>query len=110
MHPSAPSQVKTNTSRVFSRRRFLAGAGAATVGMSLVGPETIRAASANEKVDIGLIGCGGRGSWIADLFQKHGGYNIVAAADYFEDRVTAFGDRFDVKTAARFTGLDGYKR
>ena len=44
---------------------------------------------ANSKIDLGLIGCGGRGTWIADLFKKHGGYNVVALADYFPDRVEA---------------------
>ncbi len=93
-----------------SRRRFLAGAGAAAVGISLVRPELVRGSTANEKVNIGCIGCGGRGSWIAGLFQEHGGYNIVAAADYFEDRMTSFGDKFGVKPEARFTGLNGYQR
>ena len=46
----------------------------------------------------------------AGLFQEHGGYNIVAAADYFEDRMTSFGDKFGVKPEARFTGLNGYQR
>ncbi len=93
-----------------SRRHFLAGAGAAAVTISLIRPELVRGSVANEKVNIGFIGCGGRGTWIADLFQEHGGYNIVAAADYFEDRVNPFGDRFKIKSDARFTGLSGYKR
>lgn len=108
MHHS--ESLKADSSKRFSRRRFLVEAGAVTAGMSLVSPRAVRATTANEKVNIGFVGCGGRGSWIADLFQKHGGYNIVAAADYFEDRVTKFGNRFEVKTGARFTGLDGYKR
>lgn len=108
MHHS--ESLKADSSKRFSRRRFLVEAGAVTAGMSLVSPQAVRATTANEKVNIGFVGCGGRGSWIADLFQKHGGYNIVAAADYFEDRVTKFGNRFEVKTGARFTGLDGYKR
>ncbi len=93
-----------------SRRRFLAGASAAAVTISLIRPELVRGSTANEKVDIGFVGCGGRGSWIAGLFQEHGGYNIVAAADYFDDRVNPFGDKFKIKPEARFTGLNGYKR
>ena len=61
-------------------------------------------------MDLGIIGCGGRGSWIADLFQKHGGYNIVALADYFPDRVEALGDKLGVPPARRFTGLSAYRR
>ncbi len=96
--------------RGVSRRNFLAGAGAAAVTISLVRPQLVRGSTANEKVDIGFIGCGGRGTWIAQLFQEHGGYNIVAAADYFDDRVTPFGDKFQIKPEGRFTGLDGYQR
>jgi len=64
----------------------------------------------SSKISLGAIGCGGRGSWIADLFQKHGGYTITAAADYFPDRVHAYGDKFNVPAARRFTGLKAYQR
>jgi predicted dehydrogenase len=57
-----------------------------------------------------VIGCGGRGSWIADLFQKHGGYEITAAADYFQDRVDELGGKLQVAAERRFTGLEGYRR
>ena len=63
-----------------------------------------------QKITLGLIGCGGRGTWIADLFQKHGGYNIVALADYFPDRVEAAGNKLGVPAAQRFTGLSAYRR
>ena len=65
---------------------------------------------ANSKVSIGLIGCGGRGTWIAGLFKDHGGYELAAVADYFEDRAKAAGDKFGVGPANRFSGLKGYQR
>jgi predicted dehydrogenase len=65
---------------------------------------------ANTRVKLGLIGCGGRGTWIAKLFQDHGGYEIVAGADYFADRVNSFGNALGVPEAKRYTGLSGYKR
>ena len=93
------------------RRGFLAGATAATaVGLSIVSPQSVRGATANDKVKIALIGCGGRGRWIADLFMKHGGYQLVATADYFEDRAKAAGDQFKVEAKHRYAGLAGYKR
>jgi myo-inositol 2-dehydrogenase/D-chiro-inositol 1-dehydrogenase len=94
----------------FSRRGFLAGAGAAAAAVAVVQPQAARGAQANAKVNLGVIGCGGRGTWITDLFAQHGGYNIVAAADYFEDQVTRFGDKFQIKPNLRFTGLNGYRR
>lgn len=93
-----------------SRRRFLADAGAAALAFSVVRPELVRGSAAPGKVDLGIIGCGGRGGWIADLFQKHGGYNVVAAADYFPDRIEALGEKLGVPPARRFTGLAGYRR
>ena len=62
------------------------------------------------KLKLGIIGCGGRGSWLADLFRKHGGYAIHAVADYFPDRAEKAGDKFAVDASRRFSGLDGYKR
>ncbi len=93
-----------------SRRRFLADAGSAALALSVVTPELVRAGGAGPTVNLGIIGCGGRGSWIATLFQKHGGYNIAALADYFPDRVDALGGKLSVPPARRFTGLSGYRR
>ena len=49
-------------------------------------PELVAGTEANSKITLALIGCGGRGNWIADLFVEHGGYQFVATADYFPDR------------------------
>ncbi len=92
-----------------SRREFLATA-AAIGGPLLVGPRVARGAQANSRLTLGFIGCGGRGTWIADLFVKHGGYEIRAAADYFQDRVDEFGAKFEVPAERRHTGLEGYRR
>jgi len=90
------------------RRGFLAGAGAA--GVMIVKPELVAGSQANSKIRIGMIGCGGRGTWITDLFMQNGGYELVGAADYFKDRVDHLGDKFKLDAAKRFTGLNGYKR
>jgi predicted dehydrogenase len=103
-----PAEADQSRTSGRSRRHFLAEAGTAALALSVVGPELARGATA--RVDLGIIGCGGRGSWIADLFQKHGGYNIVAAADYFPDRVNGLSDKLGVPPARRFTGLSGYRR
>ena len=96
--------------QTLSRRQFIADTSAAAVGLTILQPALIGAANANSKIDIGLVGCGGRGKWIADLFVKNGNYNLVAIADYFQDRVDEAGARFNVPAAQRFTGLSGYKK
>ena len=93
-----------------SRRNFLAGATAAAAGMLVVEPRQVTAAGANSKITLGLIGCGGRGTWIANLFQQHGGYQFVATADYFSDRALAAAQRLGVAENHAFGGLSGYKR
>ena len=108
--PVPPVERESSRAPVVSRRRFLAGAGTAAMAFSVVRPELVRGSTANAKVDLGVIGCGGRGTWIANLFQQHGGYNVVAAADYFPDRVNAFGDKLGLPAERRFTGLSGYRR
>lgn len=107
---SNPNVTETRCATQVSRRGFMAGAGAAAVGLTILRPELVWGYQANEKVDIGFMGCGGRGTWIAKLFQEHGGYNIVGAADYFQDRLDAFGGELGVKAEGRFPGLDGYRR
>ncbi len=103
------SAGRTETNSV-SRRRFMAGTGAAAVSLSVVRPDLAFGTSANSKVNMGIVGCGGRGTWITGLFERHGGYNIVAAADYFQDRVNQLGDKFKIEPQRRFTGLSGYRR
>ena len=93
-----------------NRRQFLAGAGGAALSFSIMKPGLARGSQVSSKISVGSIGCGSRGTWIADLFRKHGGYEITAAHDYFPDRVDAFGDKYNLPAARRFTGLKGFQR
>lgn len=90
-----------------SRRAFLAGTAAT---FTIIGSGLARGTSANATVTLGLIGAGGRGGWIADLFQQTGKYKVVALADYFDDRAQPVGEKLGVPQAKRFTTLSGYKR
>lgn len=91
-----------------ARRQFLTTAAAA--GATAMSPVLALGSQASSAVELGLIGCGGRGGWIADLFRKTGKFRFVACADYFQDRVEAVGARMNVDPARRHTGLSGYKR
>jgi predicted dehydrogenase len=106
--------MSTSENRGVSRRSFLQSSGtvaaAAAAAVTIVRPSAVRGSQANSVVELGAIGCGGRGRWIADLFQKHGKYRYVACADYFQERADALGNARQVPSAARFTGLSGYKR
>ena len=90
------------------RRRFLkAAAGAA--GLAIVRPQTVRGAEANSKIELGLVGCGGRGRWTARLFEANGHYKVVAVHDYFKDRADAAAKQSKVDAKRCHSGLGGYK-
>ena len=106
---SGESKKPRITQRI-GRREFLAGAGMAAASVTILKPQLVRGTQANSKIALGMIGCGQRGTWIADLFMKHGGYEVVAGADYFKDRVDAFGEKFNLAAERRYTGLSCFKK
>ena len=98
-----------------SRRDFLMLGGGAALTVAVAGQAQPVAATApvpeiTRKIKLGLIGCGGRGGWLADLFIKHGGYELVATADYFQSQADRVGEKHNVPADHRFSGLSAYKR
>ncbi|OGV53168.1 MAG: hypothetical protein A2X49_03075 [Lentisphaerae bacterium GWF2_52_8] len=98
-----------------SRRRFLGGGlAAAASALPCFAQEKAAAPTKSmefkRKIKLGVIGNGGRGGWIAKLFQKHGGYTLWAVADYFQEVADKCGDALGVDKARRFSGLSGYKK
>ena len=102
--------AKRNPVKKMARREFLTGAAAAAASLTIMKPALVRGAEANSKIELGMIGCGGRGNWIMNLFNKHKGYQVVACADYFEDKVKGFGKRFSVPAERQYTGLSNHAK
>jgi predicted dehydrogenase len=104
-----------------SRREFLQGTTAATVGLGLLG--NVHAAG-SDVIKVGLVGCGGRGSGAADNICEAAGttYNIKihALGDIFEDHLKncrenlrnnpISKDKFDVTDDRSFVGFDAYQK
>jgi myo-inositol 2-dehydrogenase / D-chiro-inositol 1-dehydrogenase len=99
IHPAKP----------FGRRRFIRGTAAAALAPALAAGAADPGAS-GPKLKLGVVGCGGRGRWIANLFRQHGGYAIHAVADYFPEVAAAAGEAFGVDPGRRFSGLSGYRK
>src|SRR5450631_196809 len=92
----------------FDRRDFLKSVGATgltlTAATSALAAKTSsktsgRVIGANDRINIGVIGCGGRGSYDADAFnafgQKHSNAcQIVAACDVYEKRKKKVSDKY----------------
>jgi predicted dehydrogenase len=94
-----------------NRRRFLKSASVwgTVAGLAIVRPTHVKGCVANSRIKLGVVGCGGRGHWIAGLFAQHGGYEIHAVADYFADVARTSGEQLQVDPARRFSGLAGYQ-
>jgi len=72
-----------------TRREFLkdstASAAAVTLGLSVAGNYTVRAArSPNEKIRVGFIGVGNRGTQLLNGFLEHDDAEVVALCDVYE--------------------------
>jgi hypothetical protein len=76
-----------------SRRQFVGAATALTVTSSLPG-RPLRAANANEEINLGFISCGGRAGGLMGQFSKVPGVNIAGLCDVDENRLGAAKARF----------------
>ena len=63
--------------------------------MLVLNPRTVFGYEANSAVRIGLLGCGNRGSSVAESFAQNTSARIVALADLFSDNLAAGQDRFN---------------
>jgi len=90
------------------RRNFLRSVGTGA-GVLILKPETVFGTQANSAIEVGIVGCGGRGSWIGAMFQEHVGARIVALADPFEDRMEATRVQLKSSGARKYGGLNGYR-
>lgn len=116
MHGQEILGEMNDITRGSSRRQFIRTIAAATPALAspLVAADAPRPAvelpKITKKFKLGVVGCGGRGTFVTKQFAAHGGYEIHAAADYFQDAVGTFGDAFGIDASRRFNGLDGHKR
>ncbi len=92
----------------------------ATVGAAMAAANMLQAAEPaktdapppkfDRKIRVGIVGCGGRGSWIAGLFKEHGGYDFVGVADYSEAVAQRVGPTLGADKSKCFSGLSAYKK
>jgi predicted dehydrogenase len=81
-----------------SRRNLMASTG----GLLVLKPETVRGSQANSALSVGLVGCGRRGMFDAELFAKSGKARIAAVCDIYPD-MTA-------RASAQLKGAKVYSR
>jgi predicted dehydrogenase len=85
-----------------SRRSFVAS----SAGLLILKPETVFGTQANSAIELGIVGCGGRGNWIGDLFLKNSETRIVALADVVRQRLDEAARKFNVDGSRAYHGPD----
>ncbi len=104
-----------------SRREFLQTSTAATAAATVAFPALLRAAPNSDKLRIGFIGCGGRGTGAASqALTADSNVKLVAVGDAFRDRIDLsletlgkqkeIADKIEVPETRRFVGLDAYQK
>src|ERR1035438_8680450 len=87
------------------RRSFLQAAG----GALFLKPQTVFGSQANSSVEVGLVGCGSRGNWIAPFFPGHAGARVVAVADVIKSRLDATRQELQVDPGRAYWGPEAYR-
>src|ERR1700683_4796159 len=82
---------------------------AAAGGILLLKPETVFGSQANSTVELGLVGCGGRGNWLAPFFPEFTGARIVALADVVKSKLDSTSQKLQVDAARTYHGPNAYK-
>ncbi len=95
--------------KTIGRRQFLGQSAAAATAFSIVQAKSVAGTTANSKIEIGIIGFGARGAWISEHFHTHGGYQIVALADVFADKLKEGQEKEKVDPKRCYLGLNAYK-
>ena len=105
----------------FSRRDFIKTSTAVSMTAALAGTSTLFAAG-NEKIKVGIIACGGRGTGaMIDCFNADPAVELVAMGDLFPDRIESslnrlkenkgnFADRIKVTPDRMFSGFDNHEK
>jgi predicted dehydrogenase len=106
-----------------SRRDFVKGSAGTSLAALLSGTERLFA-SGSDKLRVGLIGCGERGTYdVTNCLNSAENVELVAMADLFEDRLKgslarlrenqgekSIGDKVKVSEDSCFVGLDAHKK
>ncbi len=100
------------------RRNFLKSTAAA--GFTVVNAKSVFGAPAGSTVNLGIIGCGGRGTHVGASLMERTGVRVTAIADLFEDRLMEGKIRFNelcenkghpkLRDSRLFRGSEAYLR
>ena len=83
-----------------------------TAGLLLMNSKTAFGSTANSRITLGVIGSGGRSHFVCKKFLKtvEEEIQLVSAHDYFQSRLDAMQNLFEIEPSKCYTGLDGYRK
>ena len=93
--------MSDRTAAQAERRQFIA---AATGGMLILKPETVFGYQANSTVEVGIVGCGGRGNWLAPFFPEYAAARVVAVADVIRERLDKTREKLNLEGSRAYHG------
>jgi predicted dehydrogenase len=98
-----------------TRRDFLGATAGLAVASATSASAWSRIIGANDRVRLALIGCGNRGSQVADFFLRHDDAQYVAACDVFKERLDGRVEAFaksthQVQAGTRVEAAEDYRR
>ena len=88
------------------RRNFIKTAAG---GVLLLRPETAFGSQVNSTVEVGIVGCGGRGNWIAPFFPEYAGARVVAVADVMKTKLDSTREKLKLDSSRAYHGPEAYK-
>jgi myo-inositol 2-dehydrogenase / D-chiro-inositol 1-dehydrogenase len=88
------------------RRTFIRNAVIASAG-TIIAPQIVKGKLSASNVQLGIIGCGGRGTSVISSMSKNANVNIIAMADIFEDKLKEKHSVYNELNAAK--GLPAIK-
>lgn len=94
-----------------NRRSFLRTTTAGAAGFMVVNARAVTGSTANSKIEVGIVGCGGRGQYIGKKLETDApdDIKVVAAQDPFADRLQTMQERFDLDKSRIYQGLPAYQ-
>ena len=76
-----------------SRRRFLRSSAVIGAGLTILPAGVVRGYAANEKINVALVGVGGRGTWFVDTIPRM--ENVVAVCDVDATKIAEAFEHWD---------------
>ena len=102
-----------------NRRNFIKST-AAISAVTIVSPSIAFGSKANSAINLGIIGCGGRGTGVISSMSDNANVNIVAMADIFSDKLESSKVKLDAQNKKKgmssiansntYVGSDAYMK